>query len=379
MCARWTEEAAFYNRLSTGALLALLALCGPVIYFFVRIRRAEAQQVSKVDLGRVSSGEGNSANSDLILGVAVNKSMQRVSMVLLGISVSAIVLFAVLMQLETPVAFGLTVMVLGMLALVAAVICLIRAGGIGDLKRRQTETLFKRLIFDGKLPMQAGEQVERVALAQQSSSAQDLVLLVFTNRRLLSFTLSWNRVARIEQIPYAALLQVQAPAGRLLQVVQCLQVTVQVEGVSRQLKYYAPTSAFLTQLSEEFTRRIGQPGGSHYADLCLTCYAPLQGDLCAHCATHLQPDRHAMWLSLLCPGLGQLRNGEMQKGLVFLAITMGMLMLGYVGIRGWFFEGADISPKEKFQIAVMIAMAPVWYVANVVDAYRSSIRGRKPE
>lgn len=86
-----------------------------------------------------------------------------------------------------------------------------------------------------------------------------------------------------------------------------------------------------------------------------------------------------MWLSLLCPGLGQLRNGEMQKGLVFLAITMGMLMLGYVGIRGWFFEGADISPKEKFQIAVMIAMAPVWYVANVVDAYRSSIRGRKPE
>lgn len=383
LCARWVEEEAFFNRISSGSLSVLLILCAPVIYFFVRVKKAEAQKVAKIDITGVSSSKatarGDTNHADIVLGTPVNRSMQRISYILLGSSIILFLLLAVLAQLNLPGALVLAAMLSGMLAFLGGVICLMKAGGISDWKRRQTESVFKRIIFEGKLPLLPGEQVERVALAQRSSSAQDIVLLVFTNVRLLAYALNWNRVAKIEQIPYDSFATVQGPSGRMLEVVQKIQVTIQAGGETRQLSYYYPSTDFLKQLGEEFARRVGRISRVPHADLCLDCFKPLQGDICATCATRLTPDRRAMWLSILFPGLGQLRNGEMQKGLVFLFFAVVLLMFGYIGVRGWFFEGADLTLKDKYNIGVMIVMSPVLYMANIVDAYRFSIRGRKPE
>lgn len=383
LCARWTEDEAFFNRISSGALIVLLVLCAPVIFFFVRFKKAEVQKVSKIDLDSVSSSSatarGDTNHADIVLGTPVNRSLQRTSYILLGSSIFLFLLLAVIAQVNLPVSLMLAAMLSGMLAFLGGVICLMKAGGIGDFKRRQTESTFKRIISEGKLPLTPGEQVERVALAQRSSAAQDIVLLVFTNVRLLTYALNWNRVAKIEQIPYESFVSVQAPSGRMLEVVQKIQVTIQAVGETRRLSYYYPLTDFLKQLGEEFSRRLGRISRVPHADLCLTCFKPLQGDICATCVTRLTPDRRAMWLSVLFPGLGQLRNGEMQKGLVFLFFAVALLMFSYIGVRGWFFEGADLTIKDKYNIGAMIVMVPVLYISNIVDAYRSSIRGRKPE
>lgn len=114
------------------------------------------------------------------------------------------------------------------------------------------------------------------------------------------------------------------------------------------------------------------------AELCLTCRQPLQGDYCAVCALELASDRQAVWLSVLFPGLGQIRNGEIQKGLIYCVITVVFLYVAYVGIDGWFFSGADLDARDKARLAVHIALATVWYIANIFDAHHGSIRGRKP-
>lgn len=229
------------------------------------------------------------------------------------------------------------------------------------------------------LEMLPDESVERVALAQHSQSANDLALLVFTGRRLLLYYINWNRVSKIEQIPFEAILQVKPPSGRSLKVIQSMQVTLVISGRNQELKFYFQKADFLLLLTAEFSNRIGKASGLSHAILCLTCRQPLQDDYCAACATKLTPDRKAMWLSLLFPGLGQMRNGELQKGLVFSILAVVFLLVGYIGIKGWFFEGADLTIKQKFNIGALIAMAPIWYVANIMDAYRSSIRGRKPQ
>ncbi|HBA86805.1 MAG TPA: hypothetical protein DCZ75_02125 [Geobacter sp.] len=68
----------------------------------------------------------------------------------------------------------------------------------------------------------------------------------------------------------------------------------------------------------------------------------------------------------------------MQKGLAFAIFSVIFLLAGYLGIKGWFFEGADLTLKQKYNVAVLVLMAPACYIANVVDAYKSSIKGRKP-
>jgi hypothetical protein len=165
----------------------------------------------------------------------------------------------------------------------------------------------------------------------------------------------------------------------MLEIVQSMQVTMMVEGKNQEFKYYYPKTDFLQLLSAEFSGRIGKASGLSHAILCLTCRQPLQGDYCGTCATKLTSDRQAMWLSFLFPGLGQMRNGELQKGLMFAILAVVFLLVGYVGIKGWLFEGADLTLKQKFNVGALVVMAPIWYVANIIDAYRSSIRGRKPQ
>lgn len=381
MCGEWHQQALFFRKLSTGSLVLLLLFCAPVIFFYLRMKRAEAKALAQIELPSQAKGKGaanSKAAGDLILGTPINPRQQKISIALLGGGVGSILLAMIFIQTAFPPTFPLAAVTFGLLAFVSGLLFLMRAGGFADWKRKQTEATFKRLVRDKMLALLPDEQVEKVVLAQHGQAAQDQVLLVFSNRRLLLHYLNWNKVARIEQCPLEAIIQVKPPSGRMLEVLQSMQVTIMVEGKSRVLKYFYPKADFLQLLCQEFSSRIGKSGGLPYAILCLTCSQPLQGDYCATCATRLTPDRQAMWLSMLFPGLGQLRNGELQKGLVFASLAVVFILMEYLGIKGWFFEGADLNFKQKANLSILMAMAPLWYVANIVDAYRSSISGRKP-
>lgn len=381
-CARWNKEAGLFRTISVGALAALFLFCGPIIFLYSRIKRAESKEVSKVDLSVISTSKGASttgaAPAEIFLSAPVNRLHLKIGFALVGTGVASVLLSALFSMLALPHLFRLLALVCGTIATLAGVIALMRSGGIADFRRKQTETIFKRIVHDGMLTLLPDEQVERVALSQYGESGQSLVLLVFTDRRLLLHYLNWNKIASIEQVPYEAITTVKPPSGGSLGLVQTMRVEAMAEGQKQELRYFYYKADFLKLLAEEFTRRIGRVSGLPYTTLCLTCRQPLHGEYCSTCATKLTPDRHAMWLSLLFPGLGQIRNGELQKGLAFAIMSVICLLVGYLGIKGWLFEGADLSLKEKYNLVVLVIMAPLCYIANVVDAYRSSIKGRKP-
>jgi predicted RNA-binding Zn-ribbon protein involved in translation (DUF1610 family) len=217
-CSAWDREATRYRKLSYGALIALFVFCAPVIIFYLRIKRDEAKEIHKVDLSGLASKKTGSPTkspaADLILEVPANALLLRISLILLGGGALSI-LVSVAAKSSLPHTLNLAVLLFATVTFMVGVLLLIRSGGIANLKRKQSEAAFKRIIRDGMLDLLQDESVERVAGAQFSTSGNDLALLVFTGRRVLLYHLNWNRVAKIEQIPFEAIMQVK-PTSCLL-------------------------------------------------------------------------------------------------------------------------------------------------------------------
>jgi hypothetical protein len=265
-----------------------------------------------------------------------------------------------------------------MIAFFASMKLFVKSGGLSVRMRKQTESILKRIIRDGKLVLLSEEQAEKIALAQHNKTAQDVVLLIFTTRRLLLYFLSWGKISKIEQLPFASIIRdVQPPIKSFIDGKPCLRVSIMIDGEKRDFTFYHLSEDFLRQLQEEFSTRVGKQSGIQHANLCLTCLQPMQGDYCLTCASQLTADWKPVWLSLLFPGLGQLRNGEMQKGLVYVIMATLVLLIEYVGIKGWFFEGAELTFKQKANLVKLLMIGLVLYISNVIDAYRSSIRAKK--
>ncbi len=204
------------------------------------------------------------------------------------------------------------------------------------------------------------------------------MLVVFTTKRLLLYSLDWNTVRRIEQYSYESIREVREPTRGFFDARPQLRVDLMVEGMQRTLVLTYFQKEYLQLLGKEFSRHIGRSSGERHAVLCLTCLQPMRGDYCLHCASKLMPDWKPVWLSVLFPGLGQLKNGEMVKGLVYVVVATMLLLIGTISIRGWFFEGADLSVFDKAHVLYYVGItAPALYIANIVDAYRSSVRARK--
>lgn len=382
MAAQWERDAAWYRAISTYSLVLLLVLCLPVVVFYLKTKRGEMREVAQVDLGsRVGGGShaGGSDAGDIVLGVAVRPWLRNLSLLLAAVGFAGPLLAVLAIGAGLPRAAGLAAASCGLLAAVGFIL-LLRAGALGDWTRKQTEQVLKRIVRDGMLPLAPGEVLRKAAQApRKTGAATDTDLVVFTDRRLLLYRLSWNRITGIEQYPFQAIAAVHPPVVRFLQATPTLRVVLTVQGRKEERLYHHHQKEFLALLGGEFLSRKGSVSEVCYAKLCLTCRQPMQGGYCLSCATKLAPDRQAMWLSLLFPGLGQLKNGELQKGLSYLVVGVLSLLLGYVGVKGWFFEGADLNPGQKMKLALFVAMTPIWYAANVVDAYKASIRGRKAE
>jgi Ca2+/Na+ antiporter len=377
--ADWRREAGFYHWMSLGSLIALVLFCAPVIIFYLKIKKEESKEIARSDLSALTANaKGGVAlpPADLILGIPVNEKQKKWAIILLIASVVCIPLATVIVKTISPL-LAIMVMLSGLLSLLAGIKAFTKSGLFAGRMRKQTELIVKKIVRDGKLVLQPGEQVERIAYAQQKTSALDVFLLVFTTKRFLLYSLSWGKVARIEQFPLESIRNIQPPKKDFLTSKPVVQVALMVDGVKRDFKFYHFKQDYLNLLGEEFSRRIGKASGVPHGVLCLSCLQPMQGDYCLHCASKLTPDWTPVLLSLLFPGLGQLRNGEMQKGLVYVILATIMSLVGYIYLKGWFFEGADITMKEKAFIFRMGIIAPILYVSNVIDAYRSGIRARK--
>ncbi len=378
-CVDWRREAGFFKWLSLGSLLALLLFCAPVFIFYLKIKKEESKKIALSDLSALTEqaqGDAATQPADLILGIPVNPRQQTMAIILLITPFVCIPLGVVIAKTISPL-LAIVIMLSGLLSLLAGIKAFIKSGAFADRMRKQTELIVKKIVREGKLVLQPGEQVERIAYAQQKTSALDVYLLVFTTKRLLLYSLSWGNVARIEQFPFESIRTVEPPKKDFFTAKPFVQATLTAGGEKRDCKFYHFKEDYLRLLGEEFSRRISKASGVPHAVLCLSCLQPMQGDYCLHCASKLTPDWAPVLLSLLFPGLGQLRNGEMQKGLAYVIFAAIISLIGYIYIKGWLFEGADLTLREKGHIVYLGIVAPVLYVSNVIDAYRSGIRARK--
>jgi hypothetical protein len=377
-CMAWTREAGFYGALSLMSLLALVVFIAPVIFFYVKIKNEENKEIARTDLSSLmATAEGNNASpADLILGTPVNQKKKAMAIILLVAGAVCMPLMIVAGK-RIPPPVSITVIFFCLIAFVSAIRLFSTSGALSSRLQKQTELIVKKLVSEGKLVLQPGEQAERIAHTQGQKSALETVLLVFTTKRLLYISLSWGKVVRMEQFPFESIRTVDMPKKDFFTSKPVMQVTLSAGSEKRNVKLYHFTMDYLRLLGEEFSRRVGKSSGVPHAVLCMSCLQPMQGDNCLHCANKLTPDWTPVLLSILFPGLGQLRNGEMKKGLVYVIAATVILLVGYLSIKAWFFEGADITMKQKTNIISLIIAAPVLYISNIVDAYRSGIRSRK--
>ena len=377
-CADWRREAALYRGMSLWSLVALLLFCAPIIIFYLKIKKEESKEIALFDLSTLTGqAKGDvSPPADLILGIPVNEKQQKRAVILLIAGVVCIPLAMAVVKTVSPL-LGIVVVFSGLLALLAGIKSFTKSGLFAGKMRKQTELTVKKIVREGKLVLQPGEQVERIAFAQQKKSALDVFLLVFTTKRLLLYSLSWGKVARIEQFPFESIRTIEPPKKDFFTSKPFVQVTLMVDGEKRDFRFFHFKEDYLRLLGEEFSQRIGKASDVPHAVLCLSCMEPMQGDYCLHCASKLAPDWTSVLLSLLFPGLGQLRNGEMQKGLVYVVLATIISLIGYLSIKAWFFEGADITMRDKGHIIYLGILAPILYVSNAIDAYRSGVRARK--
>ncbi len=378
-CADWRREAGFYQVLSLGSLIALVLFCVPIIIFYLKIKKEESKEIALSDLSALTGqAKGDAATQpvNVILGIPVNLKQQKWAVILLIAAGVCIPLGMAVGKTVSPLP-GIVVMFAGLFSLVAGIKSFAKSGAFAGRIGKQTELTVKKMVREGKLVLEPGEQAERIALTQGKQSPLEGVLVIFTTKRLLLYSLSWGKVARIEQFPFESIRSVESMKKDFLTSKPFVQVSLMQGGESRDFKFYHFKEDYLRLLGEEFTRRIGKASGVSHAVLCQSCLQPMQGDYCLHCASKLTPDWTPVLLSLLFPGLGQLRNGEMQKGLVYIILATIISLVGYVYIKGWFFEGADVTMRDKGNIIYLGVIAPVLYVSNVIDAYRSGIRARK--
>ena len=378
-CADWRIEAGFFRWMSLGSLIALVLFCAPVIFFYLKIKSEESKEIARSDLRALTAQvkeDVASPPADVILGIPVNPKQQKRAIILLIAAVVCIPLAMVVVKTVSP-RLAIVVMFAGLLSLLFGIKSFAKSGLFAGRMGKQTELLVKKIVREGKLVLQPGEQAERIALTQGKQSALEGVLLVFTTKRLLLYSLSWGKVSRIEQFPFESIRTIVPLKKDFFTSKPFVQVALTAGGAKRDVRFYHFKEDYLRLLGEEFSQRIGKASGVPHAVLCLSCLQPMQGDYCLHCASKLTPEWTPVLLSLLFPGLGQLRNGEMQKGLVYVILATVISLIGYLSIKGWFFEGADVTLKDKAIILRLGIIAPILYVSNVIDAYRSGIRARK--
>jgi hypothetical protein len=377
--ADWRREAALYKWISWGSLFGLVLFCAPVIIFYLKIKKEETKEIASSDLSALTAqakGDAVSPPADLILRIPVNEKQKKWAIIFLIATFVCIPVGMVIAKTVSPL-LGILIVFSSLLSLLAGIKAFVKSGLFAGKMRQQTELIVKRIVREGKLVLEPGEQADRITLTQGKQSALEQVLQVFTTKRLLLYSLSWNKVTRIEQFPFESIRDIQPPKKDFFTSKPFVQVTLMAGGEKRDFKFFHFKEDYLRLIGEEFSRRIGKASGVPHAVLCLSCLQPMQGDYCLHCASKLTPDWTPVLLSLLFPGLGQLRNGEMQKGLVYVILATVLSLIGYLSIKGWFFEGADLTVKEKVHIIYLGVVAPVLYVSNAIDAYRSGIRARK--
>ena len=257
-CVKWRDEARLYEILSQGSLILLVLFCLPVFWLYFKIRKKDEADLSRIDakpfVGKGSDGTG----IDIHIRMPVNTRMGIIGMVLIGISsfgpIIVMALTSNLMFLIPGIVkeYIWVVFVLSAM-LITGLFLFVKSNMALHFFQKNADSVFKRLIRDNKLTLDAGEQIERVALFKRP-----MCLMLFTNRKMMicGIGLMGTNITGIEPIPYSDIRAVKLVAN-LIMIEIGIDMTFVHNGNERKVNFRHFSKAYCTVLADEMKRRTG--------------------------------------------------------------------------------------------------------------------------
>ena len=207
----------------------------------------------------------------------------------------------------------------------------------------------------------------------------DTVLLVLTDRRILilQIDLFGSRLRSIREGSYQGIRRVATdrPSRIILMMNRYGAgfLTLEYSGKGGTKSFHIPRSGQADQMKKEIEERIG---GSHsdfvgVRGICVECNSsiPDAQSTCPICHRAVRSPWRTARLSLFYPGLGQLKNQTLLKGVVFLSLgTYFLFRLAVQLLIAW--QGtAEVDPNHT---ALLLMMVIATWISSAADAYYSA-------
>jgi hypothetical protein len=107
--------------------------------------------------------------------------------------------------------------------------------------------------------------------------------------------------------------------------------------------------------------------------ICVHCFSSITPPetICPGCHHKIPSPSRAATLSMLYPGLGQLANQGLLKGILFLVISTPTLLILLRNLLTWYRGSAEVSPRTL--LTLLVVFVAIW-ISSVVDAYYTAKR-----
>ncbi len=210
----------------------------------------------------------------------------------------------------------------------------------------------------------------------------DMVLLVVTNQRILLFKMDlWGwRLNNIQEISFYGIYEVnlEPPSKwdqRLLKGLGVGWLSLKLREEERAISFQIPLPGQAELIQQEIKK--GQSTSPvefmGIRRICRNCYSsiPTLEIICPGCRRKIQTPWRIAILSMLYPGLGQLANQDLFKGVLFLTLNTFTLLFLLITLLTWYRGTAEVAPTA---ITTAIRVFLTIWISSVVDAYYTARR-----
>ena len=211
-------------------------------------------------------------------------------------------------------------------------------------------------------------------------SGVDIELLFGTTERLLIFkkSLSERTIKQVQEISYNGIkdIKVEPPErgeGFLFKLFGIHILTTSITDHAQPLQWRIFSKSIADELKTEIEQRKTSvsPSFQGIRDLCMNCFSGLipNQKTCPKCGKPVTSKWKAVYLSLICPGLGQLQRQNLFKGLLFLTLFTLYLIALLKDLVIWYWGTADVNSTL---LIIEFAIVLLVWIVSAIDAYYSS-------
>jgi 6-bladed beta-propeller len=372
-----TRLSSRYALLANGSLVALLVVCVPVFFLYLRVRRRETKQVEATEYSTVIP-------RGAIWGAETNRSKMTYAVSMIFLSVLLTLTAQACSRINVSLAAGL--LLPGLVLLIWGLRLMMESGFANPARREQVERLARAATAKLSGIFAPGEKVEVCTALQRSPYLKLPSLLLLTNRRILTVEFAALRPGACRQLGYGDIAAITLEpfklssgwlARQLRSEIFCINLSLTHPAEATSVQFSAPDRQILARVRDFLEGKRASGTALGYALLCDTCYEPVGPDGCRFCQQEKKAGWKPLMLSLLYPGLGQFYNREIWKGTA-LSVTFSagivMLVQPVITIMD---RSAEFTTRDVGLVLQALFSLLFIYVIGIVDADQVGRKGRQ--